>query len=765
MMELSRREFLKVSGVSAAGAVVFAGCSAPEREMRIESPVLLPEDTVSSFENWYASVCRQCAAGCGIIVRVVEGRAKKIEGNPDHPLNRGKVCARGVAGVQALYHPDRIRTPLRRTGPRGSGRYTVISWEEAMDELAGRLKALKDGKQEASVVLATEPLRGVTSVIAKRLMGNYGGTLYGYEAFDNEVVRQASQAVLGDASLPHFDIENATYILSFGAGFLEPWLSQVSYNRQYGEFRQGGGERGTLVQFEQRMSMTGANADEWVYCKPGTDGVLALSIASVIISKNLATAANIRAVTGGAGLAALRGYEPAEAEKVTGIPAARIEELAQAFAKSKAPLAIGGAAAAGHTNGVFNLSAILTLNYLVGAVGRPGGVMLNPAGPGREFGDQLNGDPLRAWKTLTDKMKNKQVSILLVHNANPLYGLPAALGFGAALKSVPEIVSFSSFMDETTAMADLILPDHTYLENWGDYAPDPGVGYEAVGFQQPVVNPEYSTRAFADVLLATAKTLGDDVKVGMPWETVRDAMKALAQPLYAANRGSIRAGAGANRLTFDVWWNKVLAAGGWWDERAVKAAPAQGRPLPVAGAAAPKFSGDKDFAFNLLIYPSAGIGDGSLAHLPWLQMTPDPMTTASWQTWIEINPKDAAEMGLRTHDVVRVESSKGSLETMVYVYPAIAPGTVAMPAGQGHTYMGRYAEKRGANPLSIVDPDMIDAATGALAVNATRVNLKKTGRRYPLPLMEGGGLDVVRSAPDYQVVQVTDGKTTGETKH
>ena len=216
-------------------------------------------------------------------------------------------------------------------------------------------------------------------------------------------------------------------------------------------------------------------------------------------------------------------------------------------------------------------------------------------------------------------------------------------------------------------------------------------------------------------------------------------------------------------VSYDTWWNRVLAAGGFWDERATRqGAPPTGKAFPAQAVEA-KFSGDeKSYPFNLVLFPGAGIADGSMAHLPWLQATPDPMTTVAWQTWIELNPKDAEEMRLRTGDIVRVDSAKGSLETVVYVYPAIAPGTVAMPTGQGHNYLGRYAEKRGANPLTIVDPELIDPATGALAFNATRVKLSKTGRRYNLPRIEGGGLKKVEQPDDYAVVQVTDGKGGGE---
>lgn len=754
-MDVSRRDFFKVTSATATGAVLFNGCAAPAQELVLQSPHQLPEDTVSSFENWYATVCRGCSAGCGVVVRVIEGRAKKIEGNPDHPVSQGRLCARGQAGLQDLYHPDRIRTPLRRSGPRGSGRYDVISWDDALVEMTARLKALADEGKADTVVLATEPLRGLNAFIAQQFATVYGARVLGYEPLEQGALWKAVRDVFGEETIPHFDIERANYVLSFGAGFLEPWLSQVSYGRAYGEFRQGRdrAQRGHLVQIEPRMSMTGANADEWVPINPGTEGVLALSMAYVIISENLGVRTAADVMTGRAGASALAAFRPEEASKVTGVPAERIQALARAFAKERPALAIGGASAAAQTNGSFNLTAVFALNFLVGNINQAGGVSANPVPAVPELAARVPASAFREWERLARRFQDpnlRPVNLLLVNNANPLWGLPVETGFGAGLAKVPMIVSFSIIMDETTAMADLILPGLSYLEAWGDDYPEPAVGYETVGFQQPVVRPLYHNRGFSDVLLSLAAGLGGQLKTSLPWENHQAALKVAAEKVFRANRGSVRAPA------FNQWWNAVLQRGGWWDftptgRRDIRVAP----PVLPRQVVIPSQAGSKsDFPFSLTIFPSAGIGDGRGAHLPWLQMTPDPMTTVAWQSWIEINPKTAAGMGLKTNDIVRVTAPNNrSLEAVVYVYPAIAPDVVAMPAGQGHTYMGRYAERRGANPLAILAP-LAESETGSLAWGGTRVNITKTGRSVRLPKLEGAVPAV--QPDDYEVVQITD---------
>ena len=154
-MTFNRRDFLRLVGGSTAGAAIIAACRPAVREFIEQSPVRIPEDLVSGIDNWYATVCRQCGSGCGTVVRVMEGRVKKIEGNPSHPLNEGKLCVRGHASLQAIYNPDRIRRPMRAVG-RGSGQFQEISWDEALNELRDKL-----GKTDGSrVALVTDPLAG-----------------------------------------------------------------------------------------------------------------------------------------------------------------------------------------------------------------------------------------------------------------------------------------------------------------------------------------------------------------------------------------------------------------------------------------------------------------------------------------------------------------------------------------------------------------------------------------------------------------------------
>jgi anaerobic selenocysteine-containing dehydrogenase len=756
---LSRRQFLQVLAASGAGAVVFTGCQPPPalREFQAQSRVRLAEDILSAYENWYATACRQCGAGCGVIVRVIEGRAKKVEGNPDHPLNRGKLCARGQALVQEQYHPDRLRSPLRRSGERGTGAFTPVSWDEALNELVGRLRDLQQQGRGSSVVLLTEPLRAHQALLVERFARAYGAQWLVLEPVGEAPLREAVRRVFGQTLLPEFDIQNAQYVLSFGADFLGSWLSPVHYGVAYGIFRQGnyragqfqprqGRPRGYLVQIEPRFSATAANADEWVPLRPGSEGLLALSLAQVLLAEGLADPAGAAAL---GDARALDAYQPERVAEATGVPAERIRQLARDFARRRPSLALGGGLAGAHTNGSANLAAVLALNLLVGNIGRPGGVRFNPPPPIDGLAATSPPSRLADWQQLAERLRGGQVQAVLVHAANPVYGLPA-LQFGEALQRAPFIASFSSFLDETTALADLVLPSHLPLEDWGSDVPDPGPGFAVLTVQQPVLRPFYDTRSFWDVLLAVGEELGGPVRQALPWPTFRDLLREGAQALQQQGRGSVRA------PDLERFWVQLLQRGGWWDEAATTPGAPSQPPAGAALAAAVRpaqFAGaEPDFPFHLLVFPHHTLGAGETAHLPWLQATPDPVTTVVWQTWVEVNPQVAARLDLSEGDIVAVESPQGRVEVPVYVNPAAPPTVLSMPLGQGHTAYGRWAERRGVNPLTLVAP-LVDEATGTLAYAATRARLVKTGRKIRLPKFEG--TVPARELPGEDVLQVT----------
>ena len=759
-MKISRRDFLRLASFTTLGAVA---CNFfDEREFTAQSPVQLPEDLVTGRDNWYATLCRQCPETEGLVVRVIEGRAKKVQGNPRYPTNLGGHSVRCEAGLQALYHPERITGPLVREGPRGSGMYRAVQWDEALDILLRRLQEQPD---HGRVLTVTGPLRGSLAHLTNSFTTAYGGRHMAFQPMEEASYDRVMREVLGQEIIPTFDIKNTRLLLSFGADFLSTWKAPVQFSKGYGHFRQGQGrERGTLVQVDPRFSMTAANADRWVPIDPGMEGSLALSIAHVIISEGLADPARINEMTGGQGAAALDAYAPNRIALQLGIPplygrepAEVITDLARDFAHhGSRSLAIGGCSAAAHTNGSFNLSAIFALNFLVGSVGTEGGIKFNPPPPVPELAEFFPPSTTGDWHRAVGDIDSGHTGVVLFRGVNPVHGLPADVNLRQTLdRDDLFIAGFSSFLDETTELADLILPDKAFLEDWGNDIPSPGPGFEIVGMQQPVVNPlpGMAPMSFADILLQMSRELNLDAAAPLNRATYQDVLKDHAEKLHQLDRGSVR------EATFEVFWNRLLQQGGWWDESAV-ATGAPGAPslINIANEAKqPQITGPTGGnTFNLVPFQSISITDGSGAHLPWLQSTTDPITTVAWTTWVEINTLVAEAIGLKEGDFVRIEGANGrSFTARIYHHPAVPPKVISIPVGQGHTSALQYSRDRGGNPLNLLGLPL-EEKTQSLAWASTRVRIVPTGERSPIPKFEGI-VPAFNPTPEEAIVKVTRG--------
>jgi anaerobic selenocysteine-containing dehydrogenase len=706
---MKRRTFLQISGMTAATALL-SGCQSGNEKL---IPFLIPPDegVTPGLANYYASACRFCPAGCGILVRVSEGRAKKIEGNPLHPVNRGRLCAKGQALLQELYHPDRIAQPLKRTGPRGSGDYTKISWEEALTLLTGQLQSLQKNARTDRLALLTPPLSGTLATLASGFMGSFGSPHHlAFELLGPDWLRTASRQTFGESTLPWYDLAETRYLLSFGADFVEHHLSPVQYGHAFGRMRQGRDTvRGHFTYVGGRMSLTAASADRWLPARPGSEGVLALGIARLMLADSLHNE-EVLAATGMGREELLRRLSPYDLPTVateTGLAPQVIAEVAKEFATTRPALAMAGETVAFQSNGPEAVRAILFLNQLVGNLNRPGG--LYPAG-GVTIGPE---DSFAALLALIKKMNAAQIEVALIHG-NPVHALPPSTGFQAALAKVPFIVSFSPLLDDTALQADLILPDHAALESWGDVIPQAGTREAVVGLMQPVVLPVFDTRPFPDILLATADRLGGKLAAAFPYPSYLEMLKEETKKRIAPADGD-----------FDTVWANLLRQGGHFPQNASTGESYRPIAASFPDPAKPNFAGDaQQFPLHLQVFPSTAFHDGRGAPLPWLQQLPDPMTTVVWDSWIEINPATAAKLGIAFGDLVEVTSLQGSLRVPAVLYPGIRPDLVAIPLGQGQQGGGRYAKGRGANPLALLAVTMAGAASQP-AWNATRVRLTR----------------------------------------
>ena len=596
-MKFDRRRFIGFAAGAVAGTAVGvpAGRAIGDFLQVSELPVYPPRGP----EKFVLSVCNLCPGGCGLRVRRIGERAVKVDGNPLHPVNGGRLCPRGQAALQGLYHPDRFTGPLRRVGKRGSLlSFQKVSWDRALDEVAGQLRRLRDSGRPESLVLVRGGARRVGSRLAQRYLAAFGSpndlTLERGEVAAS-LAMQLSQGVLAP---PAYEIASSDYVLSLGGALLESWSSPVHATRAYGHFRQGRtGRRGKLVQIEPRLSITAASADEWIAVRAGTEGVFGLGVAAVILAEGLYDREFVVEHVSGLedslddngrprrGLRVLleREYGLERVAQETGVSANVILQVAREFAAAQRALAIGprrGPLLPGTLHGHL---AAQTLSALVGSIDAPGGVLLPeevPLSPWPVLAEDevarrgrarprldrassgesptLPSDPERLAEAVLSGSPYP-VEALLVLDADPLFTSFAAGRFAAALERIPLVVSFAGLPDDTALSADWILPEAHFLEQWELHTTPPGVAYPVVSLAQPVVaRPLSETRPSAEVFLDLARRTGGAVAAAFPWKDVESLLRSDVEALYEKRRGATMG------TTFDEAWVRMMEGAGWW---------------------------------------------------------------------------------------------------------------------------------------------------------------------------------------------------------
>lgn len=691
---MKRRDFFKI--LTTTGAVAATGGCQQGAETIL--PLVVPnEQLVPGVAAWFATVCRECPAGCGVLARNREGRVVKLEGNPDHPVNRGALCVRGQAALQTAYHPDRIGGARRRQG----GGLAPVAWEEALKEVAEKIGALRAAGKGRAVALLTQLESGSLGTLMDRWTQALGTrprvTL---EPYGHEALRAANRQVFARDAIPYHAIEDADVVLSFGADFVETWLSNVAHTRGFAAMHAfAGGRAGTLIHVEPRQSLTASSADEWIRNAPGSEAQLALAVLRALVDAGAVDRRFAEAVAG---------IDVARVAAESGVAGETIRHVASALARAGAGLVIGGGAAVTGTHATETLVAINLLNAAIGAVGKT-----VRFGPDSALGRVT---PYAEVAALVQAMERGEIEVLLVGpGVNPVFTLPAALKVAEAIRKVPFVASFAPLPDETMALAHLVLPDTHWLESWGDYAPREGV----LGLLQPAMGPVRDARPLGTVLLDVARAVlaTPEGQGPLPQATFEEFLRAAWQPLVKDG------------------WEAALQRGGIW--RDVPASPVTARVgrVELGGA---RLAGEAG-GLALLAFPSYRFYDGRSAWTSWLHETPDAMTQTVWDAWVEVPAETARSLGVTNGDVLRVASPHGAIELPAYISASLHPGTVAVPIGHRYApyHTPRYvaAPPTGLNPVALL-PAAPDPTSGGLPYLATRVTLTRTGQRRPLALLQ-----------------------------
>ncbi len=816
MGKVTRREFLTTLGVAAGGGALAFAPDFAVKAFRLtwgEDWVEVPGGPAS----WAISVCRQCPGGCGIRVRMVGDRPVKIEGNPLHPVNRGKLCPKGQAGLMTLNDPDRIKGPLKRSGERGAGKWQEISWDEAIKLVAGRLQEIRARKTPYELAIIDGDDDGLIKTLWERLFRQIGSPNYiSMPAGLDRGSLDAFYLMQGLKDSVVYDMEMANYIISFDADLLQSFWSPVQVLKSYGYLRRGKVSRGKVLQVESRYSTTAAKADEWIPVNPGTGGVLALGMANFIIKEGLYDKNFVAENTFGfedwqdpSGTAhqgyktlVLQNYSPAQVAEITGIPVESILRVAKEFATQGPSLAIGA------RGDIYQQMAVHALNALVGNIDKPGGVLTvkNPAVPvlaAQEIDDTarkgLQMSPLAGGENSAFPMGNNslshlaerimqgkpyKLSTLFLNNCNPLYFGRHISGFAEAITKIPYIVSFSPYMDETTQNADLVLPDHTYLEKWQSNFTSTFQGYSVVGLSRPVVAPRHNTRNTGDVIIALAKGMGSHAAKAFPWKDSQEAVSAAMKSLYDLGKGDLfapeldevllrelvrRGWSAPGYKNFEEFWTGMQEKGGWWDpaysyeewsrvfqtpsrkfefysqilsrhmekqglagasnQRARKAIglEAKGDELFLPHWEAKMNSSPesgKNYPFHLKVYQPLVFAGLLHSNDPYLQDISSYHSQETWNSWVEINPRRAEEMGIKNGDWVWVESPRDKIKCRAKLTPGAMPQVVNVPLGLGHRAVGRWANGIGENAGRLLT-HYTEPFTGEPLMDKTRVKVYK----------------------------------------
>jgi len=754
---ITRRHF--ITGAAAAGAGF--GLGALSHQFPLPSPRVGP-DWRPGEETFRTSTCLLCPAHCGIRGRLVDGDLVRIDGNPLHPVSRGGLCPKGRAGIQIYYHPARLRGPLQRIGPPGSDEFAPVSWNDAMERVTTALRTAQAQGHADSVEWVIGDVTGVMSDLITGFAGAYGTSRIIADDY-RDGSAEVMQLCQGIEASPAFDLEASDLVLSFGAGLSEAWwaLPQAARARD--------GKPGRVprwIQVDTRLSRSACSADRWVAVRPGTYGTLALGLAYFILKEGRYDAETVsRYVSGwedwtdeegvqhlGFRRLALRHGRPDFVSARTGVPLQKSVSLAKSFGEAQRPVAIWDQAVSWRTGGLADALAIHALNILAGSLNRPGGVLVQAPMP--------DGRPIRAGSamprpTLTAEAggaAGKPPAVVFLYQANPVASSADAQAAAAALTRSPLVVSFSPFLDESSRFADLVLPDHSYLERWQDAPAPDAIASPVWGIVQPVASPLHNTRATGDVLLHLAQSLGGDMQAWGRWSSMEELVRQRGLDLAAASRGSAFVSLFRQRELRELesrgwwlshgqapekYWETILQAGGWFDpfydygDRSAMSQHPDGRIwifppearrrlresgvdlaegfLPSSTMVAREQPAAESYPLRLLPFRALTLASGSTPLMPWLLENLGVLTGDAWETWAEINPKTGQAMGLHNGQRVRVESEAGAFQAVLRFFAGAQPGVVNVPYGL-HTSVAGWGKCRGANPLAAVG-ERVDAVT------------------------------------------------------
>lgn len=679
---LKRRDFLTLMGMSGAAATISCGDGKSFEETW--KPWVKPhEGMIPYIPRYYATHARE-AGDAGLWVKVVDGRATKLEGNPNHPLNHGGLRAKTQSLMQDLYGPGRVRAPRLKGGKE-------ISWHEARTLLKSKLDAAKG--RNVSALTAT--MTGTNLEVWSAFVGALGsGRVAQYEAFNQAPLVKASERVFGQAKVPLFRLANADFILGFGAQFLETWGPVEMMSREFGEaVAPENGHRAKFVQVEPKMTGTGANADVWLAAIPGSETAVALGLLRALASESSHLTADEKATVA----ALTEGWSLERASEHSGLSMHQLQQLVSDLEHAKHGVVLPGEDLALGNDSLRHQVVVLLLNKALGAIGTQVDYAAGKSIENVPSHEDIVG--------LMSDMSSRKIDVLFIKDVNPAYSLPADSDFPKALSQVGFTVCLATSENETTALADLVIPVAHDFESWGEAGSYGNLRH----LRQPVMRTRFEAPQAEDMLMAISNEF---VPESFTAGSFRDYLKQRWLDRFDSDDMG------------EAFWVDCLKQGG------VLTLESEAQDLALSANLQGDFFADfhpyRAGALTLVLHESLRFGDGSAADRGWMQELPDAMTGVVWGSWLEISQATADENRVKSGDVVDLRAGNMSIQVPVFVSPTIRDGVAAMATGQGHTGLGE-AYNRGSNAFAFFSQSLTDG--GQFLVGPMAVSISATGQR------------------------------------
>jgi len=804
MKKMNRRSLMKLA--IAAGALAGSGAAFKSRALA-GAVKLAPggrdfSPATGKEREMIPSACWSCVTRDAMIGYVEDGRLVKLEGHPGSIRSRGKICAKAHAGVNQVYDPDRILYPLKRAGKRGEGKWKKISWDEALTEVAGRLKKLRDAGTPEKFMFHYGRMKSSNSKMIKSVfLANYGTKTIGNHTSICEGGKWTAQELTWGKHYDNWDFDNTKYILNFGSGVLEAHTNHIPTSQRFMDARVDRGVK--AVTFDVRLSNTAAKSDEWIPVKPGTDGAVALAMCHVIMKAGLYDKDFLKFVkaTGDKDAGAdekikalqahLKGYTPEWAEKISGVAASKITAIAKEFASAKPAVVISYRGAVAHYNGNDTERAIQMLAAITGNIDNPGG-RCRPAGAKWKYpkgpkeipkGKKLKiVDGLKGQIALPTHHANHQVfpviregsqgrpEVYMWYCYSPVYAngdCQANIDTLKDEKLIPFTVCVNPFYDEGAALADIILPDVTYLEKWDWEDMVSPTQTPEFYIRQPLVKPLGQARDFCDVVCELAERMGFPLGFKTKEEFVEQSCEMTpgvkeaggfaymkkhgvwhdpkAKPKYYGYKKEVKEeDLKEDGVIFDaatgVYWNWKKAKAESADE-AMKKGYAHSKNAykgyvgqKIGDKVYKGFEPDKVNKSGYFELYSDIMKEKGFAPMPTYtaipeheKMKPGELVLTTYKVPVQIhsrsanckhlteiyhdnpariNPGTAKSLGIQHGDTIKVTSEIGEITTTANVTGQIVPGAIAISHHCGHWEYGRYASGKKAPFAGDDDPDL-----------------------------------------------------------